>query len=189
MLKNDLRLKYSELRNDISQQFLLHSSLTIANKLLELPIWQYEYYHIFLPIASKKEVDTSFILSILQGKDKNVLIPKVESKKTLHHYLLTDATKFKISQWEIPEPVDGIEVSEEKIDVVFVPLLAYDKKGNRVGYGKGFYDKFLKACNKNVIKVGLSLLAAEESISDVNPNDIPLNYCITPEKIYSFSKA
>lgn len=187
MLKNDLRLKYTSLRNDISQQSLLHSSLTIANKLLALSIWNHKYYHIFLPIAEKKEIDTSFIVSILQGKDKNVLIPKVVGAHTLKHYLLTDGTKFKMSKWGIPEPVDGIEISENEIDVVFVPLLAFDKKGNRVGYGKGFYDSFLKDCKEKVVKIGLSLFEAEETISDVDPHDIQLNYCITPKKIYSFS--
>ena len=59
------------------------------------------------------------------------------------HFLLTDNTKIKKNQYNIPEPINGLEVPTKKIDVVFVPLLAFDKKGNRVGYGKGFYDKFL----------------------------------------------
>jgi len=88
----------------------------------------------------------------------------------------------------VPEPVDGIEVPAEKIDVVFVPLLAFDKNGNRAGYGKGFYDTFLLECKEDVIKVGLSLFTAEDEITDVSEKDIPLNYCVTPEKIYSFSR-
>ena len=189
MLKKDLRLHYTVLRKDVSPQKLLNSSLTIANKLLLLPIWNLSYYHIFLPIASKNEVDTSFILSILQGKDKDIVLPKIEGSNTLNHILLTDNTKLKANAWGVPEPLEGIEVPVKKIDVVFVPLLAFDNHGNRVGYGKGFYDNFLKDCKKDVIKVGLSLFASEETlISDVNENDITLNYCVTPEKIYSFSK-
>ncbi len=187
MLKKDLRVKHSVLRKELSPQSLLHSSLTIANKILELPIWGGEFYHLFLAIPEKKEVDTSFILSVLHGKDKNIVLPKVSGKNLLKHYLLTDTTKLAISNWGVPEPVDGIEIQEEKIDVVFVPLLAFDKKGNRVGYGKGFYDNFLSKCKKSVIKVGLSLFDSEAEISDVNENDVPLNYCVTPNKIYSFS--
>jgi 5-formyltetrahydrofolate cyclo-ligase len=188
MLKKDLRVKYSNLRKDLSHQYILNSSLTIANKILQSPIWSGEFYHIFLTIPEKKEIDTSFLLSILHGKDKSIVVPKVSQKNELEHFLLTDSTKLKMSTWGIPEPADGIEISEVKIDVVFVPLLAFDKKGNRVGYGKGFYDTFLRKCKKSVIKVGLSLFEAEEQISDINKNDIPLNYCVTPNEIYSFSK-
>lgn len=187
MLKKDLRSKYSNLRKDLPPQSLLNSSLTIANKILELPVWGCEFYHVFLAMPEKNEVDTSFLLSVLHGKDKNVVLPKVSGKNELKHYLLTDSTQLRMSNWGVPEPVDGIEVQEEKIDVVFVPLLAFDKKGNRVGYGKGFYDSFLRKCKKSVIKVGLSLFESEAEISDVNKNDIPLNYCVTPNEIYSFS--
>lgn len=141
-----------------------------------------------MPIIENKEIDTTFILSILQGKDKNVVIPKVIGNYGLKHYLLTDATRLRKNKWHIPEPVDGIEVKPEKIDVVFIPLLAFDEKGNRVGYGKGFYDRFLRQCRSNVIKVGLSLFKAEEKITDLTDTDIPLDYCITPSKTYSFGQ-
>ncbi len=188
MLKKNLRLHYKALRKDVSPQALLNSSLSIANKLLGLPIWNLDYYHIFLPISSKNEVDTSFVLSILQGKDKNIILPKIQCEQSLQHILLTDNTKLLANSWGVPEPVEGIEVPTEKVDVVFVPLLAFDENGNRVGYGKGFYDNFLNDCRKDVIKVGLSLFPAEAMISDINENDIPLDYCVTPEKIYSFSR-
>lgn len=188
MLKKDLRLHYISLRKDVSPQSILNYSLSIANKLLAIPIWGFNYYHTFLPISSKNEVDTSFILSILQGKDKNIVLPKIEGTNSLQHILLTDNTKLSANSWGIPEPIDGIEVPIKKIDVIFVPLLAFDKNGNRVGYGKGFYDNFIKDCKSDVIKVGLSLFTAEEEISDINDNDIPLDYCVTPEKVYSFSR-
>jgi 5-formyltetrahydrofolate cyclo-ligase len=79
------------------------------------------------------------------------------------HFLLTDNTKIKKNEYNIPEPVDGLEVPAIKIDVVFIPLLAYDKKGNRVGYGKGFYDKFLAECKPETIKIGLSFLNPKNS--------------------------
>jgi len=188
MLKKDLRLRYAAHRTGLSRDSISESSLAIANQTLGLPIWHFNYYHIFLPIASKKEVDTSFILTILQGKDKNVVLPKISGENQLEHILLTDNTKLVENSWGVPEPADGIEISSDKIEVVFVPLLAFDKKGNRVGYGKGFYDTFLKNCTEDVIKVGLSFFIAEEEISDVNANDIPLDYCVTPNKIYSFSR-
>ena len=86
--------------------------------------------------------------------------------------------------------MDGPDASEEvpssKIEVVFIPLLAFDKQGNRVGYGKGFYDKFLAECNPNTIKIGLSFFEPEELISDVNTKDIQLYYCVTPNRTIKF---
>ena len=102
------------------------------------------------------------------------------------HFLLTDNTKIKKNEYNIPEPVDGIEVPAKKLEVVFVPLLAYDKKGNRVGYGKGFYDQFLSDCQPDVIKIGLSFFEPEEEISDIFEGDVQLDYCVTPKEIYTF---
>jgi len=186
MLKKALREKNSTLRGSLTPALLSSQSIAIANKLLELPIWHSNYYHLFLPIAHKKEVDTSAVLSILQGKDKNVIVPKVSGPDRLDHFLLTDSTKFKLSAWGVPEPLDGIPVAAQKIDVVFVPLLAFDKKGHRVGYGEGYYDSFLSQCRKDVLKIGLSFFEAEEEITDVHSADVPLDYCATPTTVYSF---
>ncbi|MFK5973919.1 MAG: 5-formyltetrahydrofolate cyclo-ligase [Flavobacteriaceae bacterium] len=187
MLKKDLRSHYSKLRTNISPEFLLNSSLTIANKLLQLPIWSFDNYHIFLSISKKKEINTSFILAILQGKAKNIIFPKVASENSLKHFLLSDNTKLQENSWGVPEPVDGVEIAPNKIDLVFVPLLVFDKKGNRVGYGKGFYDDFLSKCRPTTVKIGLSLFEAENKITDLNEHDIPLNYCVTPNTVYSFT--
>ena len=99
---------------------------------------------------------------------------------------LTDNTIIKKNQYNIPEPVDGIEISIDKIEVVFIPLLAFDKKGNRVGYGKGFYDRFLAKCKPKTIKIGLSFFEAETEISNVFESDISLDYCVTPKMVYIF---
>ena len=186
MLKKDLRLKYSRLRNLITPTLLDQQSIAIANSVLQLPIWENQYFHIFLPIEKKIEIDTEGIISILLGFDKNVIVPKVISNTELEHYLLTDNTKFKTNSLHIPEPVDGITVPPNKIDVVFIPLLAFDKLGNRIGYGKGYYDRFLSQCKTNVIKIGLSLFEPEDLIEDIAPTDIPLDYCVTPKKTYTF---
>ena len=90
------------------------------------------------------------------------------------------------NEWNIPEPINGISISTEQIDVVFIPLLAYDKTGNRVGYGKGFYDKFLAKCKPETIKIGLSFFESVESIIDVFEEDIRLDYCVTPKLIYKY---
>lgn len=182
-------MQYVEYRKKISSEYLLNASLGIANKVLDLPIWSFEFYHLFLAISDKKEIETTFILSILQGKDKNVVLPKIFSQNILKHYLLTDNTKLKKNEWGIPEPIDGIEIAPNKLDVVFVPLLAFDLRGNRVGYGKGYYDKFLSKCRKDTIKIGLSLFHPTTQITDIDKNDVRLDFCVTPDKTYDFSES
>lgn len=187
MVKKELRKSYKALRQQLSSMEIEEMSLAIANNLLKLEIWNKTYYHLFFSIEEQKEVETEFILHILQGKDKEIVVAKSDfTTLEMTHYLLTDNTKFKKNDYNIPEPIDGLEVPVSKIDVVFVPLLAFDKKGNRVGYGKGFYDKFLSECSPETIKIGLSLFESEQLIEDVFDDDIPLNFCITPKKIYSF---
>ncbi|MDT0685388.1 5-formyltetrahydrofolate cyclo-ligase [Autumnicola psychrophila] len=189
MKKKFLRAKYKKLRLGLSKETIEDLSLQIANQLLTLPIWNYDFYHLFLSIAEQKEVETEPILHILQGKDKNVVLPKTDvPTNKLINYLLTDTTVIKRNRWNIPEPLDGIEINVDKIDVVFIPLLAFDKSGHRVGYGKGFYDKFLAACKEDVVKVGLSFFESEIEIEDTYQSDIPLDYCVTPENTYSFKK-
>ncbi|MAN28402.1 MULTISPECIES: 5-formyltetrahydrofolate cyclo-ligase [Mesonia] len=189
MKKKDIRIAYRKKRNELSEEDIEEKSLSIANKLLELPIWNYSFYHIFLSIKHLKEVNTEFILHILNGKDKNAVVSKSDFKSLgMQHYLLTDATPLKANSWGIPEPMFGIEIPPQEIDVIFIPLLAFDKKGERIGYGKGFYDRFLKECKGNSVKVGLSFFEALDKISDIDVNDIGLDYCVTPDKIYTFNQ-
>lgn len=187
MLKKTLRTKYKALRNELSEIDIEEKSLAIANEILKLPIWDKTYFHVFLPIEEQKEVNTEFILHLLSGKDKEIVISKSDFEtREMTHFLLTDNTRIQKNKYNIPEPVDGLEVPPTKIDVVFVPLLAFDKKGNRVGYGKGFYDKFLSQCKPETIKIGLSFFEPEELISDVFENDVLLNYCACPDGVYEF---
>ena len=187
MNKTELRQKFKALRNSLSENEVEEMSLAIANKILTLPLWEKTYFHIFLPITEQKEVNTEYILHLLSGKDKEIIVSKADFQtRNMTHFLLTDNTKIKKNEYNIPEPVDGIEVPSNKIDVVLVPLLAFDKKGHRVGYGKGFYDKFLSECKPDVIKIGMSFFEPEEIIEDVFEADIQLDYCVTPNEIYSF---
>lgn len=187
MNKKDLRSKYKVLRQQLSAEAIEDKSLAIANRLLSLDIWKKTYFHLFLTIEEQKEVDTEFILQVLAGKDKEIVVSKSDFEtREMTHYLLTDNTKFRKNEYNIFEPIDGLEVPVSKIDVVFVPLLAFDKNGNRVGYGKGFYDNFLAKCKPETIKLGLSFFEPEESIDDVFATDIRLDYCVTPFGISNF---
>ncbi|MFC0603227.1 5-formyltetrahydrofolate cyclo-ligase [Winogradskyella pulchriflava] len=187
MNKFDLRHKYKALRQELSESQIEDLSLAIANQLLKLNIWDKSLYHIFLTIEEQKEINTEYILNILAGKDKNIVISKSNfDDYSMKHYLLTDSTKIKKNKYNIPEPVDGIPIASENIDVAFVPLLAFDKLGNRIGYGKGFYDRFLSNCKPETLKIGLSFFEAEDKALDASVNDIKLDYCVTPNEVFRF---
>jgi 5-formyltetrahydrofolate cyclo-ligase len=194
MDKKVLRSKYKVLRQSLTQEEIEDKSLAIANQLLRMDalpslrlVWNKLYYHLFLTIEEQKEINTEYILQILAGKDKEIVISKCDfATLGMTHFLLTDNTKIKKNSYNVPEPVDGLEVPDAKIDVVFVPLLAYDKQGNRIGYGKGFYDNFLSKCKPETIKIGLSFFPPEEKIEDVSANDVKLDFCVTPDRIISF---
>ncbi|MCA0131469.1 5-formyltetrahydrofolate cyclo-ligase [Winogradskyella alexanderae] len=187
MTKQELRKKYKQLRQNLTKNEIEEKSLAIANQLLESAIWDYSFYHIFLPIEEQNEINTEYILNILAGKDKNIIVSKSNfSDISMSHFLLTDNTRFKKNKYNIPEPISGISIESKSIDVVFIPLLAYDVMGNRIGYGKGFYDRFLASCKPEIIKIGLSLFNPEKEIINTTIEDITLDYCVTPNSIYKF---
>ena len=186
VLKSKLRSVFLRKRLELSEEKHEKLCFDIANQCLKLPIWDFEYFHLFLSIKSKAEIDTSLILTMLQGRDKQVIIPKVNGNN-LEHILLTDSTKIKVNSWGIPEPDKGILIDPRDLDVIFIPLLGYDKIGNRVGYGKGFYDNFLVKCKPEAVKIGLSFFKPLDKISGIHTSDIPLDLCVNPKEVINFS--
>ncbi|WP_458628007.1 5-formyltetrahydrofolate cyclo-ligase [Winogradskyella sp. PC D3.3] len=187
MSKPLLRKKYKDLRQALSETQVEDYSLAIANKLLSLDIWNKTFYHIFLTIEEQKEINTDYILNILSGKDKNIVISKSNFEDySMTHYLLMDNTKIIKNTYNIPEPVDGIEIPSSQLEVVFIPLLAFDNTGHRIGYGKGFYDRFLADCKPETLKIGLSFFDVETETFEASEMDVKLDYCVTPNQVFQF---
>ena len=85
----------------------------------------------------------------------------------------------------IPEPKSGVQVPVKKIDVVITPLLLADRRGNRLGYGKGYYDRFFSGCRPDCLKVGISLLDPVDELP-AEAHDIRLDRLISPGEVLSF---
>lgn len=96
------------------------------------------------------------------------------------------AAEFTSSEWGIPEPVGGTVVKPTDFDILLIPLLAFDKNGQRVGYGKGFYDRYLAACRPDCLKIGISLFDPVDLIEEMESHDIPLDIAICPAQLYDF---
>lgn len=112
-----------------------------------------------------------------------VIDPQTE---TMQAFLIDEDTTYTTNAWGITEPKNGHPIYPDEIDLVFVPLLIFDKSGQRVGFGKGYYDKFLAVCREDVITIGFSYFDPVENITDADAFDVPLNYCITPNTVYEF---
>lgn len=188
MKKEEIRKEILQYRKQLKEKEVDRLSNQIFEHARRLPIWQHQVYHSFLPIKRNKEVNTwPFIHFLRDELGKEVALPKADFKDmTLEHIRYDVDTELYKTKFGIPEPIRGIHVNEESIDVVFVPLLAFDKKGNRVGYGKGFYDRFLAKCRENTISIGLTLDTRPVEIDDVDEFDFPLDFCITPEGVFEF---
>ena len=186
MLKNELRLNFLQLRQNLPDTTYQTASKAIAERVFHLPVSRKTRFHVFLPIRSKKEIDTAYLQAELGKRGKEIVVPRVVGEGKLKHYLATPETRFATSRWGIPEPIGAEEVSPESLDVVFVPLLAFDAGGHRVGYGGGYYDRFLQHCREDTLRIGLSFFGPVPAIEDVHEGDLPLHYAVTPETVYTF---
>ena len=188
--KNELRQDYRQLRKQLSGDEVNDLSRKITT---QLGTWLkgqegFTHFHLFFPISKFKEVNTFYIQQLLEQQDKTLFTSQVNREENrLDTLQLPPEASFFLDEWGIPVPQESVRVTSTKIQVVFVPLLAYDKSGHRLGFGKGFYDRFLASLEQPVLKVGLSFFTPEEAIP-VEPHDIPLDYCITPEQILKFNK-
>lgn len=144
--------------------------------------------HCFLSIAKNKEPDTWPIIQKLISEGVTIAISKSDlSENLLSHYIYKPGITLAPNRWGIPEPADeAMHCPVQEITAVLVPLLTFDYQGQRVGYGKGYYDRFLKECQPDAIKIGISLEPPVEKIEDINAFDIPLDYCVTPEQVWTF---
>jgi 5-formyltetrahydrofolate cyclo-ligase len=182
MRKQELRKIYKQKRKKLSAFEIDCCQENIYQQVFKIDFRKINTIHIFLSIERLLEVNTNPIIDFLLLKNKTVVVSVSDfSKNTLTHFLFDRKTKLKVSSYGIPEPVNGIEIDAEKIDLVFVPLLISDEKNCRVGYGKGFYDRFLSECRSDVKTIGLNFFKPIDCIEDVNEFDIPLNQVIYPK--------
>lgn len=186
--KQQLRIFYKERRSALSDEELANKSFQITEHVITFlkARNKMKHFHLFFPISKQREVNTYPIKDFLEERGDTIYTARVESDSLMMQTLrLKTDTKFQYDQWGIPVPQDFELVQNEAIEVVFVPLLAYDKKGHRIGFGKGYYDVFLGSLSPSVLKIGLSFFEPEVSIP-FERHDIPLDFCITPKKILTF---
>jgi len=185
--KSESRHYFTQQREKLSPNQLRKDSEKICEHLFTHFNFEEKIVSLFLPIERKKEINTYIILEKAMSLGAVVSIPKANFETSeLSHYIYENKDQLTISKYGIPEPIKGKTLSIQKMNLILVPLLAIDKRGYRVGYGKGFYDRFLKKCPPQTALIGLSLFEPIDEITDLHTEDIPLHFCITPNGIIRF---
>lgn len=190
MNKDTARKLFQEKRQKITVfRFEQESSQLIQNTINIIKKLNPRCIHCFLPIQTKQEINTNPIIEYCWSKNIHVVVPISNfDEGTLKSAEFSPNTETKITKNNIIEPSKPVWQEDHDIDLVITPLLAFDIKGYRVGYGKGFYDRFFASLRNDVKRVGISLFSPCEEIENINEYDIPLTHCITPKKIYTFSR-
>ena len=190
MKKAELRNIYLKKAAAIPQAERERASGDVAANFFSLPhVAAAHTVHCFLSIDRFNELDTSFIIHGLwkHHPQTRVAVPRVDfATNEIESVMYTPVSEVAPNSWLIPEPVDGEMVPAEIADIVVVPLVCADSNGHRVGYGKGFYDRFLSAVRSDCAKVGVSYFRPVQAIDDVHDGDIRLDILITPENVYGF---
>ncbi|MFL5773514.1 MAG: 5-formyltetrahydrofolate cyclo-ligase [Flavisolibacter sp.] len=189
MLKKDARAYFRDKRDTVSStdKMKWDDLLLIWFQSLHLPFS--EHVLSFYPIEQNNEVNTFLITDYLHFKNPNLQIcyPRTNLKDLSMEAVVCSADSiFEANEYNIPEPLDSAIAAPLSLDIVIVPMLAFDLQGNRVGYGKGFYDRYLKGCREDCIKIGFSYFEPLDSIDDASEFDVPLDFCITPQRAYVF---
>lgn len=143
------------------------------------------HVHLFLPIKRLNEINTFPLFKELQKRGYFLYTSLINESEELDVLDISEVSDFEVDSMGIPLPKEQNLADRNKVDLVLIPLLAFDKKGYRLGYGKAYYDRFLKTLDIKVLKVGLSFFAPIESIPH-EAHDVAMDYCITPEKIFKF---
>lgn len=190
MNKRELRKIYPEKRKTLAADQIKEKSLQIAERFFQsFDLGKINFLHCFLPIEKFNEIDTKLIFHRVWFEFSHIetLVPRINFETgEIENLKFTPVTELVQNAWMIHEPAHNDLVESTKIDAVLVPLLCFDKKGFRVGYGKGFYDKFLKNCRADCLKIGLNYFPPIDEIEDTDEFDVKLDFYITPDKTFKF---
>lgn len=187
MIKSDLRKSYLAKQRSLSpSERSLSSERIAANFFHAFDLGNVAYLHSFLPIEKFNEVDTWLIIRKVWHDFPRitVVVPRVDfDQNEIRNLNLSEDTELARNSWDIDEPTHDEIVDARMLDAVLVPGLCFDRAGHRVGYGKGFYDRFLRTCRPDCVKIGLSHFDPIEKIDDAHDGDFRLDLVITPKQV------
>jgi 5-formyltetrahydrofolate cyclo-ligase len=184
MSKVSIRNMVKSYRNGLSDARWDEISDGISTQFLKwFAGYDYKKVHCYIASNSQREVATNTIIRQLWADEIQVAAPKVtDTSGFMRSVLYSKIVEVVENQWGIPEPAGEDFLDDQWPEICVVPMLAGDCKGNRIGYGKGFYDRFLT--DKSFIKVGLCPHDCILGEIPANSFDITLDYIITEYQIH-----
>lgn len=192
MTKSALRKAYLDKRRSLSSQEIAIASRSIGERLFtEVDLSRVKRLHSFIRISKFNEIDTSNIYYRIWHERRGIatFAPRADlAKGEMESVRFDESTDLIENTWGIREPNSNDLAEPDEFDLVLVPLLCFDLLGQRVGYGKGFYDRFLSRCRTDCLKIGLCHFPPVEIIDDIGETDIPLDACITPDRAFRFNE-
>jgi len=190
MTKSELRKEFLAKRSELSQLDAESMSVSVVNRYFaSVNVASIRNLHCYLPIEKFNEPNTKLIFERVwtEFPTQRTAVPRIDfATRELQSVIYSSSCPIIKNKWGVNEPEGGTVVHPEALDAAIVPLLCIDKNGSRVGYGKGFYDRFLAKCRQDCLKVGLGFFAPVDLIDDVNEFDIPLDLCVTPDEVFTF---
>ncbi|MEN3039288.1 MAG: 5-formyltetrahydrofolate cyclo-ligase [Candidatus Kryptonium sp.] len=185
--KKAIRKQILAIRDSLDPNEAREKSKAIFKNLKNLSLFNFaKTIHIYVS-SKKNEVDTIEIINYLLSQDKKVIVPVVDKElKILRHSELKNLSELEKSTFGILEPRELREIDIKEIDLVIAPAIAVDRKGNRIGFGGGYYDKFLSLvqCPKIALVYGFQVVAQIEP----TPNDVPVDFIITETELIDCRK-
>lgn len=182
IMKNDLRKELIKTRNSLSEEVILdYTSKIISNIKKTFDFNKLNCIGQYMSI--NKEVETKGFINELLHEGKRVVLPKVENKIDMDFYPIESLKDVFKGSFNVLEPISKNKMPKDKIDIIFIPGIAFSKEMNRLGYGAGFYDRYLK--DYKGIKVGLCYSFQIKSF-EVYPHDVSMDYVITENHVHQF---
>ena len=181
--KQEIRSQYLSRRNRISSEQKKRWDILISDQLYRLSSYiNANTVHMYVSIREQNEVDTREIIQHSLKNGKRVVVPRMSVNNTLEHFEIQSTAELKPNSLGIDEPVTRKAVKIHDIDLIIIPMVAGDMNRNRLGYGKGYYDRFLK--NTDAIKIGLLYnLQIYPECLPVESFDIPLDLLLTESQL------
>jgi 5-formyltetrahydrofolate cyclo-ligase len=189
MTKEQLRIKYRSLRSTLTDEIIDFLTEQCINILFEKFDHEHKKMGIFLPIKVHREPNLFLLFEKLKFSKTCLFAPKSQiDTNEMIFYQINSEKEIEFGPYHIPEPISSQAIDKNELDLILIPLLTFDSRGYRVGYGKGYYDKYLKNASEKTLKIGISLFDELEVIEDLNPHDVKLDFCITPKRLIKFNK-
>jgi len=182
-MKKELRKKGLEIRNQMKQQEVIDLSKKIIEQIkISCNLNQYQVIGFYMPLGN--EVDLRPLMTEVIALGKTVVIPKVQDKYNMDFYPIKNINDIHVGRFNVLEPNNEKKIPKTKIDIIFIPGIYFSKDHYRLGFGAGYYDRYLKDYHQKKIGVCFSFQYISQIPTD--HYDIPMDEIIMENPLHQY---